>query len=50
MKTKIEVAIYDIKLKIKKAEQDIMLLLREKETLVQQLDCLEVIDKTKNLT
>ena len=49
METKIEVAIYDTKLRIKKVEQDIMLLLREKETLEKQVTTLEHLEKDDSL-
>ena len=49
METKIEVAIYDLKLRIKATEEEIMLALKKKETLVQQLSSLEIINADKNL-
>ena len=49
METKIEVAIHDTKLRFKKVEQDIMLLLREKETLQIQISTLETIKDNKEL-
>jgi len=41
--TKIDAAIKDTKLYLKKAEEDIMLLMREKKVLQQRLDALETI-------
>jgi len=41
--TKIDAAIKDIKLYLKKAEEDIMLLLREKKVLQDRLSTLETI-------
>lgn len=41
--TKIDAAIKDTKLYLKKAEEDIMLLMREKKILEQRLDTLEII-------
>ncbi len=46
---KIDVAIKDTKLRLNHTEQEIMLLLREKETLKKQLDALECIRDDKNL-
>jgi len=43
-KQKIDAAIADIKLKIKKCEQEIMLLTREKKVLKEQLDTLIIIN------
>ena len=43
-----DVAIKDTKLRLKKCEEDIMLLMREKKVLQQQLDTLEIIDENKN--
>jgi len=45
---KMDVAIRDTKLRLKKCEEDIMLLMREKKTLQQQLDTLEIIEEDKN--
>lgn len=47
-KTKIEAAIYDTKLKLQNVEQNIMLLIREKETLYQQIRSLEAIQDNKD--
>jgi len=41
--TKIEAAINDTKSRLKKAEREVMLALKEKEVLQQQLDTLEII-------
>ena len=41
--TKIDVAINDTKLRLNQVEQEIMLMIREKETLKKQLDSLETI-------
>lgn len=49
METKIEAVIYDTQLKLKKVEQDIMLLIREKDTLKGILDTLEIINRNKDL-
>ena len=49
METKIEVAINDTKLRLKKVEQEIMLLLRDKNTLMQQISALETIECNKEL-
>ena len=48
--TKIEAAIKDTKLKLKNAEQEIMLMIREKATLKKQLDTLEIICDSKHLS
>jgi hypothetical protein len=48
--TKIEVAIRDTKLRLKNAEQEIMLMIREKDTLKKQLDTLETIFDSKHLS
>ena len=50
MATKIEVAIKDTSLRLKKVEEEIMLLIREKDTLKKQLDALEIIADNKDLT
>lgn len=41
--TKIERAIYDTKLRLAHAEQEIMLLIRERDTLKTQLDTLQIL-------
>ncbi len=46
---KIDVAIKDTQMRIKSVEEGIMLLIREKETLREQLDMLEIIRDDKNL-
>lgn len=48
--TKIEAAIRDTKLRLKNAEQEIMLMIREKDTLKKQLDTLEIICDSKHLS
>ena len=48
--TKIEAAIRDTKLRLKNTEQEIMLMIREKDTLKKQLDSLEVIYDSKHLS
>lgn len=48
--TKIEAAIRDTKLRLKNAEQEIMLMIREKDTLKKQLDSLEIISDSKHLS
>ena len=48
--TKIEAAIRDTKLRLKNAEQEIMLMIREKDTLKKQLDTLETICDSKHLS
>jgi hypothetical protein len=48
--TKIEAAIRDTKLRLKNAEQEIMLMIREKDTLKKQLDTLETIFDSKHLS
>lgn len=45
--TKIDVAIKDTKLRLNHVEQEIMLMIREKETLKKQLDSLEIIRDSK---
>lgn len=45
--TKIEVAIYDTKLRLKNIEIEIRLMIREKETIKKQLDLLEIVDDNK---
>lgn len=46
--TKIEAAIRDTKLRLKNVEQEIALMVREKETLIKQLDSLEAISESKD--
>jgi len=46
--TKIKAAIKDTKLSLRKVEEDIMLLLREKKVLLDQLQMLEIIEEDKN--
>jgi hypothetical protein len=46
--TKIDVAIKDTKLRLNNIEQEIMLKIREKETLKKQLDTLEIIRDNEN--
>jgi len=46
--TKIDVAINDTKLRLNHVEQEIMLMIREKETLKKQLDSLETIRDSKH--
>jgi hypothetical protein len=48
--TKIEAAIRDTKLRLKNVEQEIMLMIREKDTLKKQLDTLETIFDSKHLS
>ena len=48
--TKIEAAIRDTKLRLKNAEQEIMLMIREKDTLKNQLNTLETICDSKHLS
>ena len=43
---KIDAAIKDTKLYLNKAEEDIMLLMREKKVLLQRLDALEAIKES----
>lgn len=47
--TKMQVAIGDTKLRLKDVEQKIILLLREKEVLLNQVNALEIIDGDKLL-
>lgn len=47
-RTKIEQAIYDTKLRLEKVNQDIMLLIREKETLMTQISTLEKIEDSND--
>jgi hypothetical protein len=46
--TKIDMAIKDTKLRLNHVEQEIMLMIREKDTLKNQLDSLEAIRDSKN--
>lgn len=46
--TKIQVAIEDSKLRLKKVEENIMLMLREKEVLQAQIRNLEIIQDNKD--
>ena len=48
--TKIEAAIRDTRLRLKNAEQEIMLMIREKDTLKKQLDTLETIFDNNHLS
>lgn len=46
---KIERAIYDTKLRIKKLEEDRMIILAQLSVLKEQLDTLEVIERDKHI-
>lgn len=47
--TKIEVAIRDTKLRLEYVKQEIMLMIRERDTIQKQLDLLEAIEDRKEL-
>jgi septal ring factor EnvC (AmiA/AmiB activator) len=46
--TKIEAAIKDTKLRLEHVKQEIMLMIRERDTLQKQLDSLETIQESKH--